>query len=331
MNLPIKKLLPAFSSGKQAKTHNPLFTGEKQKMEKKQRSPIMVIGFALIVGVLVIALLNGTIRPTQVLVARVGLLPGTVLTADLVEVRSVPAGGVPANALRSIDEAQGQMLAVGRAPGDFITQSVLGQAAASGIPSQLDSGYVAMAVRVNLSSGVAGVVREGQTVTIIGILPPDVVNLSWNRADARPDESMLGLIPTPYAEIDLAGPTPTPEPTPTPQPPQAPLGRIAINGLRILLVPQQFRYQELPPGGDSNEQVFMAGNASTANSVIVLAVPTNPIEVTPGMWVNPATLLAALDEYGKLHLALEPVEGVEMETILTLNLGDLYEAMNNDR
>jgi hypothetical protein len=99
----------------------------------------------------------------------------------------------------------------------------------------------------------------------------------------------------------------------------------------VLLVPQQFRYQELPPGGDSNEQIFMAGNAATSNSVIVLAVPTSPVEVAPGMFVNPATLLAALDHYGTLHLALEPTEGATVESVVTLNLGDLYEAMNSDR
>jgi len=297
-------------------------------MEKKQRSPIMVIAFAVIIGIVVIALLNGTIRPTPVLVAKVGLLPGTVLTADLVEVRSVPAGGVPANALRSADEINGKTLSVGRAPGDFITRSVLGEMAASGIPSQLDPGHVAMAVKVNLSSGVAGILREGQTVTVIGILPPDVTNRSFERLSVQSSES----IPTPYLTLDvMPDPNATPEATPTPQPPQAPLGRIAINGLRVLLVPQQFRYQELPPGGDSNEQVFMAGNSATANSVIVLSVPAAPVEVTLGMFVNPATLLAALNEYGTLHLALEPTDGIGDNTVITLNLGELYEAMNNDR
>jgi Flp pilus assembly protein CpaB len=296
-------------------------------MNKNQRSPLLIIGFALIIGVVVIALLNGTIRPTQVLVAKVGLLPGTILTEDLVELRSVPAGGVPTDALRSADELGGQTLTVGRAPGDFIVRSVLGEVSASGIPSQLEPGHVAMAVNVNLASGIAGILREGQTVTVIGILPPDVLNRQPERLDIQANEA----IPTPYVVVEVGGPTATPEATPTPIPPQSPLGRIAINGLRILLVPQQFRYQELPPGGDSSEEVFVAGNASTANSVIVLDVPTTPVEIAPGMFVNPATLLAALNEYGSIHLALEPTEGLGTESILTLNLGELYEALNNDR
>jgi len=302
-------------------------------MEKKQRSPITIIGLALIIGVLVIALLNGTVRPTEVVVAKVGLLPGTMLTADLVELRTVPAGGVPAEAVRDVAEVEGKMLSVGRAPGDYITQAVLGEAAASGIPSQLEPGHVAMAVNVSLSSGVAGILREGQTVTVIGILPPDVINLSsWNQIEEQEKESNdFSLIPTPYVDPNFPGVTPTPEATPTPIPPQAPLGRIAINGLRVLLVPQQFRYEELPPGSDSNEEVFVQGNTAAANSVIVLDVPTAPVEIAPGMMVNPATLLAALNQYGSLHLALEPTSGLQTETILTLNLGDLYEALQNDR
>jgi len=40
---------------------------------KKKRSPIIVIGFAVLIGFLVIALLNGTIRPSSEVAAKVGL------------------------------------------------------------------------------------------------------------------------------------------------------------------------------------------------------------------------------------------------------------------
>ena len=86
-------------------------------MEKKKRSPIMVIGFAILVGFLVIALLNGAIRPSSVVAAKVGLAPGTLLTANLLEVRSVSAGGVPSDAFETITDIEGQMLTVGCAPG----------------------------------------------------------------------------------------------------------------------------------------------------------------------------------------------------------------------
>jgi len=49
---------------------------------KKKRSPIMVIGYAVLIDFLVIALLNGTIHPTSVAAAKVGLAPGTLPTCS---------------------------------------------------------------------------------------------------------------------------------------------------------------------------------------------------------------------------------------------------------
>ena len=296
-------------------------------MEKKKRSPILVIGFAVLIGFLVIALLNGTIRPANVVVAKVGLAPGTLLTADLLEVRSIPAGGVPSDAFKDVKDVEGQMLTVGRAPGDLITQSVVGESSASGIPSQLEEGHVALAVRVDMASGVAGLVREGQTVTLIGMLAPDVVQSALSASiSTGPQIYDLGFTPAPGA------PTPAPTPTPTPAPMQSPIVRIAISGVKVLLVPQSFRYQELPPGS-GNDQMFASATTSQSaqsGSVVVLDVPLQPVELKPGLMVNPATLLAALNEYGKLHLAIEPAGGLQTGDILTLNLGEMYQALNKD-
>ena len=293
-------------------------------MESKKRSPLIVIVFALVIGVAVIALLAGTIRPMPVLVAKSALAPGTLLTADLVETVSIPAGGVPKDAVTSLDALPGKMLTVGRAKGDFITTSVLGETAASGIPSQLAPGHVAVAIKVNLSSGVAGLLREGQTVTVIGMLSPDLVKSEFATAN-----SAAG-ISAPSGATDLYADTPA-EPaagTPTPEPVQAPVARIAVTGLRVLLVPQTFRYQELPPSSSSNEQMFASAQSTNSNSVIVLDIPTQPVELAPGLFVNPATLIAALDEYGKIHLALEPADGLAIDQVLTLNLGGLYTTIN---
>jgi len=62
-------------------------------------------------------------------------------------------------------------------------------------------------------------------------------------------------------------------------------------------------------------------------------VTINAVEVTPGFKVDPPTLLAALDQYGLIHLALEPVSGVNLDVsdVVTLNLGELYEEMNDHR
>jgi hypothetical protein len=71
--------------------------------------------------------------------------------------------------------------------------------------------------------------------------------------------------------------------------------------------------------------------AAQGSSVIVLDVPTNSVEVVPGLRANPASLLAALNKYGALHLALEPAAGLQNSDIVTLNLGDLYESLNEVR
>ena len=46
-----------------------------------------------------------------------------------------------------------------------------------------------------------------------------------------------------------------------------------------------------------------------------------------------ATLLAALDQYGIIHLALEPTSGLALDVadVITLNLGELYTEMNDYR
>ena len=50
---------------------------------EKRRSPWIAIVLAVVVGLMVIVLLNGVIRPTTVVAAKVAIAPGTPLTADL--------------------------------------------------------------------------------------------------------------------------------------------------------------------------------------------------------------------------------------------------------
>ncbi len=142
-------------------------------METRKRSPLVAIVLAVVIGLMVIALLNGVIRPTQVVVAKVAIAPGTILSDQLVELRTIPMGAKPADALTKVEDAAGKMLAVGRAPGDLVVQSVLGEIAGAGIPAELPDGHVAMAINVDQASGIAGLLRPGQTVTIIGMLSPD--------------------------------------------------------------------------------------------------------------------------------------------------------------
>ena len=309
-------------------------------MEKK-RSPVVPIILAVAIGLATIVLLNNVIRPTPVVVAKVAVAPGTVLTEALVEARTLPAQARPRDGFSRVEDVVGKMVVVSRAPGDWITAGILGDAAQAGIPSQLERGHVALAVRVDMASGTAGLLRPGQSVTVIGMLDPQILQeFGYSAAVSQPYSITLPNNPVLPTEIapELVGvglPTATPSPTPTTEPPNGPLARIAITGLKVLVVPQSFRYEELPTG-TSEEQMFAnarSASSSQQGSVIVLDVPAQAVEVAPNLLVNPATLLAALDRYGVIYLVLESGEGLDLgsEEILTLNLADLYNAINNDR
>lgn len=301
-------------------------------MQPKKRSPLAAIVLAVVIGLLVIALLNGVIRPTQVVVAKVSIAPGTILTDSLVELRTIPMGAKPSDAATRIEDVNGKMLAVGRAPGDFIVTSVLGEIAGAGIPAELPEGHVALAIHVDMASGVAGLLRPGQTVTVIGMIAPDILKENTTNVISAPIEQFMSptLSLTPMTQATV-----TPTPTPTPAPPSSPLARLAITGLRVLMVPQSFRYEEIPAGASEDQLYSSARTTMSAQegSVIVLDVPTGLIEVTPGFKVDPATLLSALDQYGLIHLALEPTKGLGLDVsdVLTLNLGELYKEMNEYR
>ena len=155
-------------------------------MQTPKRSPLTAIILAVLIGLLVIALLNGVIRPTQVVVAKVAIAPGTILTDQLIELRTIPMGAKPADALSKLEDATGKPLAVGRAVGDLIVTSVLGEIAGAGIPAELPEGHVALAIHVNLASGVTGLLRPGQTVAVIGMISPDVLQANSSNVFSAP-------------------------------------------------------------------------------------------------------------------------------------------------
>ena len=293
----------------------------------QRRSPWVPIILAIVIGILVIVLLNGVLQPVKVVVAKVPIAPGTPLTADLLELRTIPIQAKPGDAFSSVADLQDKVVAVGRAAGDYITASTLGNSAEAGLPASLAPDHLAVAVKVDLASGMAGLLREGQKVTLIGMLSPDVLQNIPASMTLNPD-LLATQIPaqTPAEQA-------TPTATPTTAPKTAPLARIAISGVKVLMVPQSFRYEELPSTATQDQLFASARTVSAAQdgSVIVLDVPSAPVELVAGMKVNPATLIVALSKYGSLYLTLEPAGGFQEQNILTLNLADLYDALNNDR
>jgi Flp pilus assembly protein CpaB len=290
----------------------------------KKRSPIIIIVLAVFIGMAVMVLLNNIVKPKPVVVAAFPIAPGTVLSEELLEVRTIPAGGIPVDAFSEITELLGKTVAVGRAEGDIIVASILGDDASAGIPSQLAEGHIAIAVDVDRASAVAGILRAGQTVTLIGMLSPDIMT---NQAGLAYSAAQSIVTDDGSIEVIQGQNTKT---TPTPAPVLGPLGRITITGVKVLLVPQNFQYEETAYTANQEEMFASSQAMVEEESVIVLDVPTTPIEITPGVFVNPATLIATLNQYGYLYLALEGSTGISVspENNLTINLAELYNLIN---
>ena len=290
-----------------------------------KRSYIVIGGLAVLAFILTYALFSGVVAPKPVVVAKVDLSAGTRLTADVLEVRTLPASAIPKGAYTTLTEAEGKVLTTARVAGDPITDYVAGEStAACGIPAQRSPNTVAISIKVDQATGLAGVLRPGQTVTVIAVVDPSRIQQNSLQSITSP---VLEAQPTPAGAT-----TPTPiQPTATPQPPISVVARIVITGLKVLVVPQSFRYEEAATtqGSDS----FLSARTTTTlqqSSVILLEAPLTPIEIAPGVVASPAELLALLNQTAVIHLVLEPADGISIrvDALPSIDLANLYEGIS---
>ena len=210
-----------------------------------KRPYFIIVGLALAAGALTLALLTGFVQPTSVVVAKQDLAAGTRLTADLLEESRVPKAAAPKESFSAIDQAVGLVLTADRVAGELSRPYVAGDAsAAAGLPSQLDPEHVAIAVNVDQATGLAGIVRAGQRVAVIAVLDPQAIQRDPNSLVTASQPS--GTLTVEETISRRTRSKPTAVPTATPQPPLSPVASITIKGLRVLVVPQAFRYEELP-------------------------------------------------------------------------------------
>jgi Flp pilus assembly protein CpaB len=280
--------------------------------KKGSRSYLITIGGAVVVFVLVAAFLGGLRSTTEVVVAGASIPAGARLVEGYLELREVHTGDVLPNALTSIEEAKGQVLTIARAPGDQITADMVGSAATVGLANQLEPGHRAVAVHVNQASGLLGVLRPGDQVSIVAIVDPQAAQVETRRTFYSPVTDAGNVEETELVEQELPGPS----------------AHVVISGLRVLLVPQLFRYEEALPEEDGDMFAPARTTASAQNSsVILLDVPTEPVEIAEGLEMSPAALLPLLDAHAELHLILEPVESDGVQIEVGAELGDLYRGM----
>lgn len=238
---------------------------------------------ALVTFILVLAFFGGMRRTEPTVVAARPLAAGTKLTAQDVRVVYIHRSARLPGAFADPAEVEGKVLAIARAAGDQITAEMVAEGA-YGLPAQIAADARAVAVHVNRASGVLGLLRPGDRVTVIGILDPAEFGL--NQTFGIPGEE--GAMPA-----------------------TGTVARVLLSGLRVLVVPQDFRYEE------TSSDVLMPVTARRDESVVVLEAPVTPITftvtvqdtMTDTMQISPVELLALLDARGEVYLALEPLEG----------------------
>jgi hypothetical protein len=106
--------------------------------------------------------------------------------------------------------------------------------------------------------------------------------------------------------------------------------RIVITGLKVLVVPQSFRYEETTTTQEGDS--FLSARTTTTlqqSSVILLEAPLTPVQVAPGVVASPAELLALLNQTAVIHLVLEPADGISIrvDALPSIDLAHLYEGI----
>lgn len=303
-------------------------------MKLKFPSILPVVLIAALAGGLSLFFLLSLRADTQVVVAARPIGVGARLSAQDLTVKQVRSADALPNSLKSVEEAVGQVISVQRLAGDQVTTDMLGSQALSAIAVGLAPDHRAVAVTVSRSAGLAGIVRPGDLVTLIAVVEPGTNGQPT--AFGIPPTALPTLPPT--ADVSglptfLATLTPQITPAPTALKPYTPFARVTASSLRVLLVPQTFRYEETTT---TDSQGFAAAQSSQVGQnegVIVLDVPGTPITIQglagPQSIALPE-LIALLDTQAKIYLALEPpasasraVEGpgVAIEQLVDLGVG----------
>ena len=213
---------------------------------KKARSSLVIIGaLALITFALVAGVLAAAQKKAPVVVAARALEAGTKLSLADIEVVQVHAGAVLEGAFETPEDVVGLVITVQRLPGDQVTADMVGDAAQNALAQALDPGHRAVAIHVDQASGLAGLLRPGDTVSAVGIVDPSTLGgLGYQRATG-------------------AG------------------AKVLLSGLKVLFVPYEFRYRELntDDSGGAMSPV-MSSSQDREKGVIVLSVPVQPLTVT---------------------------------------------------
>ena len=251
---------------------------------------VLMIGVPVVIFLLVLAFLTSARGTEQVLVVNRPLQPGSRLDGSAVVLRELPQAAILPGAFSDPAQVVGQTVTVGRLPGDQITSDMVGGEALSAIAASLEPDHRAVAVRVDRAGGLAGMLQIGDRVTVVGLIDPSALQLRQGYASTT---------------LQVSGGVGDEEAASPP----SPAAMVLVPNLRVLLVPQSFRYQEAMPGQEQELLPAFTSSQAQEAGVILLDVPLQPQPIVPGgPQMSPAELLPLLNAYGRIHLLLDPLE-----------------------
>jgi Flp pilus assembly protein CpaB len=271
-------------------------------MKQKSNSILPILLVAGAAFVLTFFFLTALRADTSVVVAARPIAVGARLTENDVKVVQMRSADVLPGAIKKVEDAVGKLSGAQRLAGDQLTADSIGDKASSAIAGGLGPDKRAVAVRVDIASGLAGVIRAGDLVSLVAVVtPPQKQNQQAQAPAVKPITTTVQVKPT----------------EPPGLAPITPFSRLTATGLKVLLVPQTFRYRE---ASETDKEGFAP--AQTVNiresSVVVLEVPIAPIAVQGAngtLSVSLPELLPLLDANGKLYLVLEPPTSSKSQTI----------------
>jgi Flp pilus assembly protein CpaB len=271
-------------------------------MKQKSNSILPILLVAGAAFVLTFFFLTALRADTSVVVAARPIAVGARLTENDVKVVQMRSADVLPGAIKKVEDAVGKLSGAQRLAGDQLTADSIGDKASSAIAGGLGPDKRAVAVRVDIASGLAGVIRAGDLVSLVAVVtPPQKQNQQAQAPAVKPITTTVQVKPTEHPGLA----------------PITPFSRLTATGLKVLLVPQTFRYRE---ASETDKEGFAP--AQTVNiresSVVVLEVPIAPIAVQGAngtLSVSLPELLPLLDANGKLYLVLEPPTSSKSQTI----------------
>ena len=271
-------------------------------MKKPSILPVLIL--ALLAGGLTLVFLASLRADTSVVTASRPIAVGARLTEADLQLKQVRKADALPNAITKIEDAVGQVVSLQRAPGDQITADMLGSQALSAIAAGLAPDHRAIAVKVTRSSGLAGIVRPGDYVTLIAVVKPERRDMQAPPVDALLAGGGVTLTVSTRA-------TPTPQ-APMAIVPETSFARVTATGLKVLLVPQTFRYEEVTTTDSQGFAAAQSSQVGQSDSVIVLDVPVTLVTMAGPkgpLTMTLPELIALLDTNAEVYLALEPAGG----------------------